>query len=476
MTKFILGWEARGFEDQVVCEIRCGDALSDEIVWPQGADLVLMNPPFRSWRDMTPAQQSAVRRVLGEHAHLRPDLSTAFLWRASESLGGHAALASVLPASFLDGESFRSIRAQLSERLVTRLIARLGSHDLFHEARVDAAFYVAGAGIEADVPLALWADHRLSSNSAALRALRRARMGRGASIFPVVQDGFSIYPNQDIGRGSGSWAPRPYRNWRLLQRARDLPHVSDSFSVQQGTITGFNRVFLMSRLEWEHLPEAERPYFRPCVLNDSIRSGKLYDDAYVFYPYGAAAIEDEKELKIAVPTFYRHRLGPNKKALAERRRTKAERWWLLSEHRAWQVQPVPKMVSAYFGDAGAFAWDETGEFVVVQGYGWLPRSKRGLGRSAWLAYLALVNSRIFSLLLAASSNHVGGGQWNLSKRFVEPIPLPCLADEAVDTQLIGDLAALGEVIRDSGLAGMTGEERRRFADLTETAYALPAPG
>lgn len=479
MANFVLAWEAREYPGQVTVDIRCGDALDPEIQWPADVHLVLMNPPFVSWRDMSPNQQQTVQRILGEHARLRPDLSTAFLWRAVSTLGKVGVLGSILPASFLDGTSFESIRGELGETLVSRLIARLGSHELFHEARIDAALYVGGKGIEPQAPLAFWADYRATSNSAGLRMLRRARSTPGGLSTPIVKSGFSIYPNPRIGRSSGSWAPRPFREWQLLQAVGALPQVRDSFSVQQGTITGLNKVLLITRSEWEALPDPERRYFRPAVLNESVEQGKLRNVAYVFYPYGERALVNEEDLQKAVGTYYSDVLLPNKSALLARKRIKPDRWWLLSEYRAWQVKKTTKLVSTYFGDVGSFAWDETGEYVVVQGYGWLPEPKKGaakkLTRRIWLAYLALLNSPTFSRLLAATSNHVGGGQWNLSKRFVERIPMPRLEPTgSTDFYFLEELATLGERIHDAGLGKLSPDEKQALADLTQAAYGSPS--
>ncbi|HYU31057.1 MAG TPA: class I SAM-dependent methyltransferase [Thermoanaerobaculia bacterium] len=465
MARFVLSWERRGMEERVSVRVVCCDSLSDEEEWPTDVDVVLMNPPFQSWPEIQEPWKAAMRRILGDLAKGRPDLATAFLWKAVASLTTKAVLGSVLPASFLDGEALRSLRGALGETLTPCLIARLGSHSLFHEARVDAALYIAGRGIGEETPLAVWADHRPSSVSTALRRLRRLRSRRLPSLAPDDGDGFSLYPLPGLGQGEGSWAPRAYRDMIRAQRATALPRVSDRFDVRQGAHTGLNRVFLLSKEDWgQRLQEPERQYFRPCVLNESIREGRLFDEAYVFYPYGAVSIRDEEELEQVVPTFLRERLEPNKKALLDRKPSDPERWWDLLRPRDWQARP--KIVSTYFGDAGSFAWDADGRFVVVQGYGWLPESK--MGRKHWLAYLALLNSEIFSSLLAAHSNHVGGGQWNLSKRFVAQVPLPDLG--TVEASLLSALAALGARIHSDGLAELTTDERSRLTELADVVY------
>jgi adenine-specific DNA-methyltransferase len=472
MSRFILAWESRGIEQSVDVRIHCCDALDDDNAWPQGVDLVLMNPPFQSWQDMSTDQRETVSRVLGDLSQNRPDLAAAFLWKSLECLGTAGVLGTILPAPFLDGVSFRGLRDQMAERLTTLLIARLGSHNLFHGALVDPCFYIGSRGTQGNVPLALWASHRPSSSSAALRRLRRMRALGNLVIEPIDSDseGFSFYPNPQLGKKGESWAPRPFRDWRLAQRMQDLPRVGDLFSVRQGTLTGLNRAFLLTRAEWLRLKDEERPYFRPAVFHDSLRGGKFFDEFYVFYPYGPYAIDTEEELAAAVPAFYRERLVPHKDSLRSRTGIDPALWWLLTRPREWR--PVKKLISAYFGDAGSFAWDPAGQVVVVQGYSWTPKRKRKPTRQSWLAYLAVVNSPIFSSLLAAHSNHVSGGQWNLSKRFLELVPLPDLDAATVDTDIKIALSEIGARIHAAGLEALSEDDRFRLAEATEAAYLL----
>src|SRR5262249_1603653 len=137
-------------------------------------------------------------------------------------------------------------------------------------------------------------------------------------------------------------------------------------------------------------------------------------------------------------------------------------WWGLSEPRAWQYERRPKLVSTYFGDRGSFAFDEHGEFVVLQGFAWVWRGENQQGETRiqtsegdevvaffyeshlpW-AYLALLNSPPFEALLGHFCSRVQGGQFNLSAKFVNPIYLPDLTDEVrIPSELVRQLSRLG---------------------------------
>jgi len=201
------------------------------------------------------------------------------------------------------------------------------------------------------------------------------------------------------------------------------------------------------------LPETEQKYFRPAVINESIKDGRLADVAYIFYPHGKTlpSITSEGLLKKYVKTYYNDILKNKKQMLLKRARVKVDTWWFLTEHRAWQEEKAPKLVSTYFGNAGSFAWDRSGKYVVVQGHGWLPKLRKSyskLPEPVGLAYLAILSSSIVDELLSAVSNHTGGGQWNLSKMFIEKMPLPDLLSGDIDSGILTELTHLGALIKD----------------------------
>lgn len=463
MARFQLAWEARGSAD-VHWLVEQRDAMN--ATWPD-ADIILMNPPFLSVRNLDAAQKERIHAVLGRLARGRHELASAFVWKAAQQVAPGGVLAAVVPASFLEGESFAPVRGALAEALSTHLVARLGNQELFQQARVDTALYVGCRGGGPRVATAVWADHRLSSSSAALRMLRRLR-ALGHPVDPVTGDGFSIFPNPEIGRDEGGWAPRPFHEWSLRRRASNLPRVEECFDVRQGALTGYNRAFIVPRSYWEALPKSERLFFRPAVLNESIVAGQLLRKAFVFFPYGSYRLSSERRVRERVPNFYRDRLEPHEAELKGRELPGKTKWWELTRQRIWQIDSATKLVSTYFGKAGSFAWDETGEFVVVQGYAWRPKGQVP-GRDLWLAYLALLNSDLFEALLSATSDNVGGGQWNLSIRYVKHMPVPRLGQEG---NLGSQLAKIGSVIHDEGLGKLDPHAKRSLHELAEAAYGV----
>lgn len=452
LARFVLAWERRSIAGMVVdTEVEQADSINK--AWPR-ADLILMNPPFVSWEDMEGAQRELVRATLSDHAGSRPDLAMAFLAKAEQGLKSRGVVGCVVPASLLDSLSAKPLRQQMERRLEIRLLARLGSHTLFDKALVDTALLV---GRKDPAPRnertwVLWSDSRFESTARALRALRSlaGRPAADATPLPRVRGnaGFSVY-ERPVRSPLLGWGPRPHEAWKLLTDLDDARRAGQLFEIKQGVRTGKNDVFVLTK-EFERIPHKERRYFRRAVVNKSIRDGRLVDVAWVFYPYDASglSLESESELSEAVPFYYSTYLLPAREELRSRARVKMN-WWSLSEHRAWQRVGEPKLVSAYFGGSGSFAWDAQGDFVVVQGFAWMPNPASGWGEQCALGYLAYLNSPVAARLISALSNNVGGGQWDLSTRFVANLPVPDPRSAALP-----DLAALGERIRTRGLSSV----------------------
>ena len=138
-----------------------------------------------------------------------------------------------------------------------------------------------------------------------------------------------------------------------------------------------------------------------------------------------------------------------------------------------------------FGKAGSFAFDVDGAYVVVQGFVWVPAS--GLTREISKlekslrdqyvhqilhGYVALLNSKPFSLLLAEFCPHVAGGQYNLSKRFIDHVPLPNLAQLGLESQ---DGGSEVESLAEFGRMMQAGNEvtQDRLTELAAQVFRVP---
>jgi hypothetical protein len=235
-----------------------------------------------------------------------------------------------------------------------------------------------------------------------------------------------------------------HRNKRALP-ARKI------FDIKQGVRLG-NDAFIVTEEYFHGLPNSERQFFRPAVMNLSISDARLNDSYYVFYPQtlGLPAIITEQDLRDHVPTYFQERLLPAQDKLAARKTLAraSQSWWELLEHRVWLEKPRSKLVSKYFGGIRSFAFDRTGEFVVVVGNAWL--LEKGALQLAiteeevYLAVLAYLSSSIADGLLKYVSVQVAGGQSDLSRRYVGGLPIPDLAKLKPDE--LSNLVQMGTAI------------------------------
>lgn len=448
-------------------DIQVSDSLVDEV--PK-ADVVLMNPPFIAWAAMDDNQRERVREVLSHRMGGRADYSMAFVTRALGCLNPGGALGTLLPASLLSLQAAANWREDIASNWNVRFLASLGDYGLFAHAMVQIAALVIGAGKGgAEMATGLIAADDPSATGDALRGLRRATASPGP--LSVTAEGwrvFSFRPEALAGRAN--WRFVPPKAEAVLKRIWDVgaKRLGEVFDVKQGVRTGRNPAFVLSADQYRSLPRKEHAYFRPAVMNESLEQGRLHNTHWVFYPHRpeGGVFASEEALLDAVPTYAKRFLLPQRDALSGRANiTRAGRmdWWGLSEPRnTWALRGKPRLVSKYFGGAGGFAADQPGAFVVVQGFGWLPKwikppeveesedeapaasNQDGLLLSA---YVALFNSALFSRLLELHSTYVAGGQYDLSPRYVDHIPVPLLTDLLADERLgtaVVSLAKLGE--------------------------------
>ena len=473
MARFALAqlkrdWGSEGIE----IDIRIRDSLNEE-PWPE-VDLILTNPPFIAWPDLTRKQQHRVRELIGGKSRSgpqRPDLSMAFVARGLMSLREGGVLGSLLPGGVLSMDTATSWRKELLEHSRADFIAFLGEHGLFEYATVEvAAIVLSRSGTRGDC-ISVWAGQRRGASAEVLRELRR--QGQDIQRAADERGDWSIYRRaSDQLRDGASWRPRPYRLASALDRIEKTinTRVSDFFHIWQGVRTGHRNAFLLDASEHAELPKAEQRYFRPVVENDNIRDGRIFPGPWIFYPdtEGLPEIHTDDDLSRLLPRFFERLVG-FRPELEQRKGTR--NWWSLTRPRGWLRRPRPKLVSTYFGQSGSFSFDREGNGIVVQGHGWIPeqaiervlhglvvqagdRTIRPLSYEKTIApaYVGLLNSAFFETLLREFCPTVGGGQCNLSAIFVNNIPLPNLAELVLPKseleRHVGELAKFGNQILD----------------------------
>ena len=468
MARFVLNIASADWSPAGGCEIdiQQGDSLA--VTLPQ-ADVVLMNPPFVAWFALTTEQRQQMQDILGPRLHGRADLSMAFVARALEYLTPGGVLGTLLPGSLLTLQAAETWRTHLLDQADVRLIASLGDYGLFSYAQVHvAAAVLVRPQLDRDrqEPVAaLVAANSADATGDALRALRSAQLTSGGP--PQFNKSWRLFhtTTEDLRR-QATWRLTSPQTERALERLVDIGRavpIGRIFNVRQGVQTGLNSVFLLTNAQVGELPQRERKWFRPAIMSDSIRNGRVEVKHRVFYPYDqqGLAIASEMDLVRLLPKYFKHYLQPARSRLEKRpvvRLAKRPYWWVLSRRRTWALDTRPRLVSKFFGGPGGFTTDLEARYIVVQGHVWFPKWSTPSGlevEDALAGYMAVMNSTPFARLLEIFSPRVAGGQFDLSTRYVKAIPVPHLpalyADDRAGRTITG-LVELGREprFRDSG--------------------------
>jgi hypothetical protein len=447
------------------------DALAAD--W-QSPDVILMNPPFAPWGRMSADERQSLQQVLGHAWAGQGDKAMGFVWRAVERIGPGKSVASIIPSSLLETKAGLRWRAGIGHRADISLVGRFRGYGYFRSSLVEPAFVVLIGRDEASPrPDTRVLIAQEAQEDASLRGLRLGT----ETVAEEAPRPWEIYRVPLRSLKAESWMPRSQVYVRLMERMRasDMPTVGDLFDVKLGINAGRRKAFVLCLRDLEALPRRERRYFRPVAGNATIREGRISTDTFIFFPYGASgpSFRDEGELREAAPEYYSRWLEPAKGELLRRSRVDESHWWHLTHQRGWLVEPSPKLVSAYFGGSGRFAYDDQGTFVVLQGHAWLWKSRSGgsMDQAAFhrtklpWAYLALLNSQAFESVLSLILPRVQGGQFDLSKRFVDRVFIPDLSDDETFTAGdIDELAAFGRLIH--------GGKEIDYRGLTECAKRL----
>ena len=454
-------------EVDVVVDIKVADSLAEPL--PR-ANIILTNPPFISWPMLSDLQRLQMRKIVG-NLHGRSDISMAFVTRSIDALWEGGALGVLLPRSLLTLDAATGWRHDLMERGELRLLASLGDYGLFAHALVQVAAAILFKPIDPrsrrDVTTAVVTNNSAEATGNALRNLRRSVQttletseDRAWHIFDVSTKALQSRPTWRLTTPKVESAVA-----RLLERGA-VP-LAELFEVRQGIRTGYNPAFLLRQSDYQDLPKKEKEFFKPAVVKQSIQDGRLRLLSWVFYPYTVEgpAFATEDELLASVPIYAQRFLAPSRGILAGRKtyaRSRNTGWWGLTERRStWAFDSRPRLVSKYFGGTGGFAIDPAPRYLVVQGYAWFLKFSPLINdiedeesmlalEDLLCAYLSILNSRRFSKVLELFSPQVAGGQFNLSPKYVNHVPifdLALLADDRMD--LVYRLVELGDDPRPS---------------------------
>jgi methylase of polypeptide subunit release factors len=490
MARFAVAASLRDWQPAggVALDFQVADSLGERGM--PSADVIVMNPPFIGYATQTSEQRDQLTTVLGSVAAGRSDYSMAFVLRALEALNPGGVLGTLFPASLLSLKSSLGWRHRLLDLADLRFLGSIGDFGLFSHALVQVAAAVLSKGHTPNQELiALITENDPRATSVALRHLRR--LGAEASHVPVIGDAWTLFPVPvSTLKERPTWrlpTPKAERILQVLSHS-GLPTVSGVFDVVHGIQTGLNSALLLTAEEYSRLPVKERRYFRQATMTDSIQNGRIVRPYWLFYPHGANGplFPDEDSVKQAVPRYFSQFLEPNRTKLQSRNTIVEPRrvdWWGLARARDWSSRGRPRIITKFFGGEGAFVGDYEAAYLAVMGHVWMLKARTNSNaadtddgaatellseRDLLDAYVGICNSAVFVKLLELYAPHVSGGQFDLSVRYVAPIPIPDLQLLSLDPmrgRVVRVLSALGRYV-DVGSA----EWRRNAAEAAADLY------
>lgn len=478
IARFVVKCAANDFgSERVSIDIVCSDALEQPAA--HDCDVVLMNPPFRSWEQSSSQDKEKIRLALDAHFLGKPDLSLAFANMALGLLAEGGTIATLLPIGVLSSDYAKRWRTHISTEATINMIAALGDHYIFSFAMVNVAALVihkrSSVHVRSRDAMMMWASEDPKASAAALRGLRKGKYSEEGHDNGGAWRIYRLPQGELITRQN--WVPSASAQENLISelRLRQLPRLGELFKVHQGIRTGARDVFVLTLEQWRQLPSIERDAFRPIIEKDGISKFRLSSPTFVFYADTLLKpIESEEDFKLRFPEYFEQYVAPRLAML--RSRPRGVKIWQLSWPRTWLKRIEPRIVSRMFigRQQFGFAVDERGDRAVVQGYGWVPNWKAiGVGSNdddrlmALHAYAYLFSSSFFLSLVQSVSVNIAGGQYDLAPKYIDAIPIPQW--DALRQSVRGGLSDLEQTIALADIFLNDPQELERFA---RTAFGI----
>lgn len=423
-SKFLLAYENR---KQWNCNLELDiKKVEDSLVldWGQN-DIILMNPPFISWELLKEKESKEnVMEVLNSILkNKRPNQATAFFYKATQSLKSDGIIGCVLPTSIFYSEIYTDLRIKLQEELTFKVLAKLGNY-VFEDALTDVSLFIASKSKSNILPKLIWTKNEKGVTQDALREFRKMKINNEQS---VNNENFSIYTPNSFPIIKNSWKVISIKENEfkkeldIYQLTDKLTSISDIFNINQGALLGVKNVFKITPEEYKSISDYDKDFFRPILTNNSIRSGKISVNEYVWFPYNKEGLIFKDEHSLEGLEFYKTRLIPNKDILLKR--SGITNWWSLTRPRNWQFTKESRLFSSRFGNSNSFGFDISGNCIIEEGNAYLPKKEFKI--ADYYFYLSCFSSTTFDNLLSIYSKQLAGGKWyDLGQKNIKSIPIP----------------------------------------------------
>jgi hypothetical protein len=453
-SKFLLHYEQRtqwGKDNLKFNIMQVENSLTEQ--WDNDWDLIVMNPPFISWELLKGKNsRNVILDTLGSsYERKRPNIASAFFYKAVKSLNENGAIGCVLPYSIFTSDVYTTIRQEIREKINIKLVAKLGNY-VFESALTDVCFVIVSKGNSVESSKLVWCKNEKSVAQDALIDLRKMEANNQQSI---EKSNYSIYYSR-FPLNADNWKVISHKNTKFKQNLDrfvidgELQPIANIFSVNQGALSGLKNIFIVPKKYYSGLSKDEKIYFRPVITNKSIKCGQLDISEYIWFPYNNDGLILKKEAELKSITFAKEILFPNKKKLSERAGIKGKKWWELTRERTWQYKKGIRLYSSRFGNSDSFAIDVKGNCVIEEGNALV---NENFTTNDYYFYLSVFTSNIFDFLLSIYSKELAGGKWyDLGAKHTKPIPIPNVNAEGIrESEYYSRLVELGKELTNGNI-------------------------
>jgi hypothetical protein len=291
--------------------------------------------------------------------------------------------------------------------------------------------------------------------------------------------------NQEIPFESIDYSNLGKEKWNLTNASNKIVldkiseekhHVSDFFSnVGRGIVTGMDDCFIMtgtisnglfsgySKALKENV-QIEAELMKPILMGNSVHAySELHAEQYVLYPHiikdGRTEVMREELLNSSYPLAYSYLLNFKETLVAKKikYKTNPQYWYSLHNSRDMSLFVERKIITPYLANKCQMSIDNDGGMFTNDKCSILKLRPQYV--NLYLPYLAILNSKLCWFFIANTSSEFAGGYFVFSNLFVNPFPIPDLAQDE-NKEITSSLSAIAKTML--SLNSQLQEKRNRF--------------
>ena len=375
-------------------------------------DAAVGNPPFVRLELQSSAIQERLRAFLADIKG-RPDLFLGILRVSMGMVRSGGFLAMVLPHSFLIDKTPTPLREELKEHFWIRCVVDLSAIRVFGDISAYIILLIAQKK-EPGIPVSPPACDVVLCRDFVGQALQDCLEGKKQqnpyySVFEVEQEYFGDTPWVLVGP---DYLP-------IERKLRTMPKLSDFLVIQEGLITGADKVYIRP---YEDVPPSERHLYAPFLRDREIQRysvpGKT--NSYVYYPYREGKAVVEEDIRKARQTW----------EFLEKTRDKLPKnarkcWPYLVRRRSGDLL-CPKIISPHLMLMPRFALDMKGKYAISRAPFMIPRKSQS-DLELLKFFTAVLNSTVVHWYLGTHAYRYSHGYVKLDPAYLENVPVPDLA-------------------------------------------------